>query len=210
VVISGFIALTLTPALCAILMKAGHHESRVFRPFNRGFAWTTQRFLGGVRILLAHPVLSLIGFVLILAACVLLFLRVPSSFVPTEDQGYIFGNIQLPDGATLERTRKAAGELGKIAQNNPGVQNVMVINGFDLLGGGNKTNAATMFIPLKHWSERKELPATAIAGAVAREGSQLRDGMALAFNPAAIRGLGTAGGFEMYLQSRRGRCGRTC
>ncbi|HEX7218900.1 MAG TPA: multidrug efflux RND transporter permease subunit [Burkholderiales bacterium] len=202
VVISGFIALTLTPALCAILMKPGHHESRLFRPFNVGFAWTTRRFLGGVRLLLAHPVLSLMGFVFILAACVLLFLRVPSSFVPTEDQGYIFGNIQLPDGATLERTRKAAGELGKIAQSNPGVQNVMVINGFDLLGGGNKTNAATMFIPLKHWSERKDLPASAIAGAVAREGAQLRDGMALAFNPAAIRGLGTSGGFELYLQSR--------
>jgi hydrophobe/amphiphile efflux-1 (HAE1) family protein len=202
VVISGFIALTLTPALCAILMKSGHHESRIFRPFNVGFAWTTQRFLGGVRFLLAHPLLSLLGFIAVLAACVTLFLRVPSSFVPAEDQGYIFGNIQLPDGATLERTRKAAGELGKIAQGNPGVQNVMVINGFDLLGGGNKTNAATMFIPLKHWDQRKELPAVSIAGAIAREGSQLRDGMALAFNPAAIRGLGTAGGFEFYLQSR--------
>jgi len=202
VVISGFIALTLTPALCAILMKAGHHESRIFRPFNQGFAWTTQRFLGGVRVLLAHPGWSLIGFVLILAACVLLFLRVPSSFVPTEDQGYIFGNIQLPDGATLERTRKAAGELGKIAQDNPGVQNVMVINGFDLLGGGNKTNAATMFIPLKHWDQRKDTPAAAVAADVAGKGQQLRDGMALAFNPAAIRGLGTSGGFEMYLQAR--------
>jgi multidrug efflux pump len=202
VVISGFIALTLTPALCALLMKSGHHESRLFRPFNRGFAWTTQRFLGGVSLLLRHPALSLLGFVLVIALCVVLFLRVPSSFVPTEDQGYIFGNVQLPDGATLERTRKVAGELGKIAQSTPGVQNVMVINGFDLLGGGNKTNAATMFIPLKHWDERKERPAAAIASAVAREGSQLRDGMALAFNPAAIRGLGTAGGFELYVQAR--------
>jgi hydrophobe/amphiphile efflux-1 (HAE1) family protein len=202
VVISGFIALTLTPALCAILMKPGHRESRLFRPFNRAFAWTTQRFLGAVQVLLHRPVLSLIGFILILAASVLLFLRVPSSFVPAEDQGYIFGNVQLPDGATLERTRGVAGKLGSIAQSNPGVQNVMVINGFDLLGGGNKTNAATMFIPLKHWDQRKDLPASAIAAAVAREGSQLRDGMALAFNPAAIRGLGTAGGFELYLQAR--------
>src|SRR5688572_8291587 len=202
VVISGFIALTLTPALCALLMKSGHHESRLFRPFNRGFAWTTQRFLGGVSLLLRHPALSLLGFVLVIALCVVLFLRVPSSFVPTEDQGYIYGNVQLPDGATLERTRKVAGELGKIAQSTPGVQNVMVINGFDLLGGGNKTNAATMFIPLKHWDERKERPAAAIASAVAREGSQLRDGMALAFSPAAIRGLGTAGGFELYVQAR--------
>ena len=88
--------------------------------------------------------------------------------MPPEDQGYIFGNVQLPDGATLERTRKVAGELGKIAQSNAGVQNVIVINGFDLLGGGNKTNAATMFIPLKHWDERKDMPAAAIAGDIAR------------------------------------------
>ena len=202
VVISGFIALTLTPALCAILMKSGHHESRIFHPFNVGFAWTTRRFLGGVNLLLRHPLISLLAFTGLLIFCVALFLRVPSSFVPTEDQGYIFGNIQLPDGATLERTRRAAGELGKIAQANAGVQNVMVINGFDLLGGGNKTNAATMFIPLKHWDVRKDMPAAAIAGDIAGRGQALREGMALAFNPAAIRGLGTAGGFELYLQAR--------
>src|SRR5688572_21080322 len=202
VVISGFIALTLTPALCAILMKTGHHESRIFRPFNIGFAWVTQHFLGGVNLLLRHPLMSLMAFIGLLALCVFLFLRVPSSFVPSEDQGYIFGNIQLPDGATLERTRKAAAELAKIAQSNAGVQNVMVINGFDLLGGGNKTNAATMFIPLKHWDQRKDMPAAAIAGDIAARGQQLREGMALAFNPAAIRGLGTAGGFELYVQAR--------
>lgn len=202
VVISGFIALTLTPALCAILMKSGHHESRIFAPFNRGFEWTTRRFLDGVNLLLRHPLMSLLAFVLLLGICIVLFLRVPSSFVPAEDQGYIFGNVQLPDGATLERTRRVAGELGRIAQSNPGVQNVMVINGFDLLGGGNKTNAATMFIPLKHWDQRKEMPAAAVAAAIASKGSELREGMAFAFNPAAIRGLGTAGGFELYLQAR--------
>src|SRR3989442_1742444 len=202
VVISGFIALTLTPALCALLMKPGHHEARVLVPFNRGFAWLTRRFLAGVKLLLRHRYISLLAFVGTLALCVGLFLSIPSSFVPSEDQGYIFGNVQLPDGATLERTRKLAGELGKIVQAEPGVQNTMVINGFDLLGGGNKTNAATMFIPLKHWDQRKDLPAGAIAGDIARKGAALRDGMVLAFNPAAIRGLGTAGGFEMYLQAR--------
>jgi multidrug efflux pump len=201
VVISGFIALTLTPALCAILMKSGHRESRMFHPFNVGFAWLTQRFLGGVQLLLRHPVFSLLGFAGILAACVFLFLKIPSSFVPAEDQGYIFGNVQLPDGATLERTRRMAGELGKIAQGHAGVQTVMVINGFDLLGGGNKTNAATMFIPLKHWDQRKDAPAAAVARDIVAAGSGLREGLALAFNPAAIRGLGTSGGFEMYLQS---------
>jgi len=202
VVISGFIALTLTPALCAILMRKGHHESRVFRPFNVGFAWITRRFLDAVELMLRRPALSLLAFVGILGLAAFLFLRIPSSFVPTEDQGYIFGNVQLPDGATLERTREVAGQLGKIVQSEPAVQNTMVINGFDLLGGGNRTNAATMFIPLKHWDQRKNAPAIAVAGDIARKGASLRDGMVIAFNPAAIRGLGTAGGFEMYLQAR--------
>ncbi|HEX4927745.1 MAG TPA: multidrug efflux RND transporter permease subunit [Burkholderiales bacterium] len=207
VVISGFMALTLTPALCAIFMKPGEHHSptfasRAFQPFNRGFAWLTHRFLAVVHLLLRHRVLSLVGFLGVVAIALGLFLRVPSSFVPSEDQGYVFGGVQLPDGATMERTRAVSGALSDIAQAERGVQNVMVINGFDLLGGGNKTNAATLFIPLKHWDERKQRPAQAIAADLARKGAELRDGMIFAFNPAAIRGLGTAGGFEFYLQSR--------
>jgi hydrophobe/amphiphile efflux-1 (HAE1) family protein len=206
VVISGFIALTLTPALCALLMqKGGHHGGRLaflFEPFNRVFAWSTRLFLGGVERLLAHPVLSLIGFLSVIAVCVGLFLMVPSSFVPAEDQGYVFGNIQLPDGATLERTRKLTATVSDIAQKTPGVQNVMGIVGFDLLGGGNKTNTATLFIPLKPWDVRPDAPAARVARDVASKSAPLRDGMVIAFNPAAIRGLGTAGGFELYLQAR--------
>jgi hydrophobe/amphiphile efflux-1 (HAE1) family protein len=202
VAISGFIALTLTPALCAILMKRGEHHSRLFTPFNIGFAWTTRRFLNAVEFLLRHRVVSLIGFLAILAASVAMFMRVPSSFVPPEDQGYIFANVQLPDGATLERTRQMTESLSKIAQSHPGVRNVLAINGFDLLGGGNKTNAATMFVPLKPWDERPDAPAQKVAADLAAQGAQLRSGITLAFNPAAIRGLGTAGGFEFYLQSR--------
>jgi multidrug efflux pump len=202
VLISGFMALTLTPALCAILMKKGDHHWKIFDPFNRGFAWTTRRFLGGVEFLLRHRVASLAGFALVLALCVGLFVRIPSSFVPSEDQGYIFGGIVLPDGATLERTRKMSGELSDIAQKLPGVERVFAITGFDLLGGGNKTNAATMFIPLKDWDERKDRPAQAIAAELGQKGAALRDGMVIAFSPAAIRGLGTAGGFELYLQAR--------
>jgi multidrug efflux pump len=202
VVISGFMALTLTPALCALLMKPGQHEARVFHPFNVGFAWLTRRFLGAVELLLRHRLPSLIAFATVLGACVALFLAVPSSFVPAEDQGYIFGNVQLPDGATLERTRKMSAELSKIAQAEPGVQDVFAINGFDLLGGGNKTNAATMFIPLQNWDLRPHTPAAAVARDLVAKGAALRDGMVLAFNPAAIRGLGTSGGFELYLQAR--------
>jgi len=202
VVISGFIALTLTPALCALLMKRGDKHWRIFDPFNRGFAWTTRRFLAGVEWLLRHRGVSVAGFVVLLGLCVGLFLSIPSSFVPSEDQGYIFANVQLPDGATLERTRVVGGALSDMAQNLPGVERVFAITGFDLLGGGNKTNAATMFIPLKNWDERKDRPAQVIAAELGQKGAALRDGMVIAFSPAAIRGLGTAGGFELYLQAR--------
>ena len=202
VVISGFIALTLTPALCALLMKRGEHHSRLFNPFNRAFAWITQRFLGGVRLLLAYPAAALAAFVGVVVLGGVLFARVPSSFVPPEDQGYVFGNIQLPDGATLERTRTMAAEVSKMAQAHPGVQNVLAVVGFDLLGGGNKSNAATMFIPLKRWDLRPDTPAGTVARDIVQKGAALREGMVLAFNPAAIRGLGTSGGFEMYLQAR--------
>ncbi|HYL23214.1 MAG TPA: multidrug efflux RND transporter permease subunit [Burkholderiales bacterium] len=202
VVISGFMALTLTPALCAILMKPGEHESRLFRPFNRGFAWLTGRFLWAVNLVLAHRVASLIAFVVVLATTGGLFLRIPGSFVPPEDQGYIFATLQLPDGATLERTRKMADDMVKVISANSGVQNTIGIIGFDLIGGGNKSNAATMFVPLKEWDQRGANTAQLIARDIVQKGAGLRDGLALAFNPAAIRGIGTAGGLEVYLQAR--------
>ena len=202
VVISGFMALTLTPALCALLMKPGEHESRLFRPFNRGFAWLTGRFLWAVNLVLAHRIASLLAFVVVLAITGGLFLRIPGSFVPPEDQGYIFATLQLPDGATLERTRKMSDDMVKIISANSGVQNTIGIIGFDLIGGGNKSNAATMFVPLKEWDERGANSAQLIARDIVQKGADLRDGLALAFNPAAIRGIGTAGGLEVYLQAR--------
>ncbi len=202
VVISGFTALTLTPAMCAILMKPGDHHSRVFEPFNRGFGWLTGRFLWAVDLALRHRIASLVASLLVVAMTVGLFLRIPGSFVPSEDQGYIFSTLQLPDGATLERTRKMADDMVKVIGANPGVQNTIGIIGFDLIGGGNKTNAATMFVPLRGWDERGRNTAQVIARDIVQKGAGLRDGLALAFNPAAIRGIGTAGGFEAYLQAR--------
>ena len=202
VVISGFTALTLTPALCAILMKAGaHHESKIFRPFNVGFAWITARFLGFVGAAIRHRVVSLFLFLGVIAATVLMFVRVPGSFVPPEDQGYVFGLVQLPDGATLERTGKLAAKLQEQVSANPAVRNVLAINGFDLIGGGNKTNAATMFIPLIDWDKR-DANAQQVSGDIIRKGAAFREGLTLAFPPPAIRGLGTAGGLEFYLQAR--------
>jgi multidrug efflux pump subunit AcrB len=107
VVISGFVALTLTPALCALMLKSGHHESRVFAPFNRGFDALTRGFMSCVRWVAYRRVVSVGLFIALLAGTVFLFVRAPTSFVPPEDLGYVFGAIQLPDGATLQRTRRS-------------------------------------------------------------------------------------------------------
>ncbi len=203
VVISGFMALTLTPALCAVLLKEANHDLKVFGPFNRGFSWLTERFLGAVNLALRRRLGSLLVFLLVIGVGVILFLRLPGSFVPPEDQGFLYGSVQLPDGATLERTSKATAAVQELIRGNAGVENVLIINGFDLIGGGNKTNAATMFIPLKRWEERTD-SAQQIAADISQRGRSLPDGIAFAFNPPTIRGIGQAGGFEVYVQTKAG------
>jgi HAE1 family hydrophobic/amphiphilic exporter-1/multidrug efflux pump len=201
VVLSGLVALTLTPALCALMLKAGDHESKLFRPFNAGFNAFTRLFLGLVNLALRRRLLALLAFVGILGLLALLFARIPGSFVPPEDQGYVIGAVILPDGATLERTGKSGAQLQKMFADHPAIEHMFVVNGFDLIGGGNKTNAATIFVPLKDWSLRTQT-APQVAGEIFMRGMALTDGIALAFNPPAIRGLGTAGGFEVYVQGR--------
>ena len=201
VVISGFTALTLTPALCAILLHKGDHGSRLFKPFNDGFARFTAGFLGGVSFALRRRLVSLLIFIGVLALAAWMFMRIPGSFVPSEDQGYVFSAITLPDGATLQRTGIAGEQLRKMVTTNPAIENMFVITGFDLIGGGNKTNAATMFVPLKPWNDR-EATAQQVVGDISKKAATLREGIAFAFNPPAIRGLGSSGGFEVYVQGR--------
>jgi multidrug efflux pump len=201
VVISGVVALTLTPALCALLLKPGDHESRLFRPFNVGFAKLTAGFLWSVDTALKRRLLSAIAFLGVLLVAALLFMRVPTSFVPPEDQGYIISAIMLPDGATLQRTGRTGAELQQRLQKDPAIDHIFVVPGRDIIGGGNKPNAGTSFILLKHWDER-EKTAPQLAAQVSQMGFTFTDGIAVAFNPPAIRGLGTAGGFEVYVQAR--------
>jgi multidrug efflux pump len=202
VVISGFVALTLTPALCAILLKGGaDHGSIWFKPFNVGFDWITRGFLAAVRASMRFRPLSLALFAGLIAGTYWMFARVPNSFVPPEDQGYILSAVVLPDGATLERTGRSGELLQKMFTNHPAVDYVFVINGFDLIGGANKTNAATIFVPMKRWNERTTT-AQELVKEIFIKGSAIRDGMAIAFNPPSIRGLGTAGGFEVFVRGR--------
>ena len=205
VVISGVVALTLTPALCALLLKPSDHTGgvldKLFTPFNRFFSWITQHFLGAVDVVLARRIAALTVFVLLLGIVAVLFWRVPGSFVPPEDQGYIISAVILPDGATLERTGKTTTQLRQMMSKNEAIENIFVVDGLDLIGGGNKNNAATIFMPLKPWEDRKQT-AQQLVEEVSGKGFMLSDGIAFAFNPPAIMGLGAAGGFEVYVQGR--------
>src|SRR3569833_3102369 len=205
VVLSGFVALTLTPTLCAMLLKPGDHSqsrmAKLFNPFNSAFHWVTQRFLGAVRLALAWRVVALGLFAVLLGVVTFLFLRIPGSFVPPEDQGYIIAGVMLPDGATLERTMKTTAQLRGMMANNQAIENIFVVNGFDLISGSNKANAATIFMPLKPWDQREQT-AQQLVQEVSGKGFMLSDGIAFAFNPPAIRGLGATGGFEVYVRGR--------
>jgi len=201
VVISGIVALTLTPALCAILLKKTHGESAFFKAFNRMFARITHIYTGVVNLTLHHRIIGTFVFAAIIAAVVVLLRVIPGSFVPPEDQGYVISAVIMPDGATLSRTSKTTENVRAAIAQDPAVAHEFAVNGFDLIGGGNKTSAATMFVRLKDWSERKTT-ADDIVKKLFGIGMQQPDGMAIAFNPPAIRGLGSSGGFELYVQTR--------
>ena len=202
VVISGVVALTLTPALCAMILQKNHAENRFFQAFNRGFSRFSSFYTHTVALTLKHKIIGGLAFVGIVLACVVLFMKVPGSFVPAEDQGYVVTIVVMPDGATLSRTTKTTEAIRSAIALDPAVAHEFAVNGLELLTGANKTNAATMFVRLKDWSLR-ETSADQIVGKLFGIGMSQPDGLAFAVNPPAIRGLGTAAGFEVYVQSQR-------
>lgn len=201
VVISGIVALTLTPALCALILKPSHEESRLFRPFNRGFAFLTRFYIGTVKRILHHPFLGASVLLAVIGVTALLFRIVPGGFVPEEDQGVVMSAVMLPDAASLQRTSATAQQFRQMLSSNEVVDHVVVIAGYDIIGGGSKTNGGTMFTKFIDWSER-DVKAQDLAQQFMGMGMGLPDGMVMTFNPPAIRGLGSAGGFEVYVQNR--------
>ncbi|HJV94339.1 MAG TPA: efflux RND transporter permease subunit, partial [Azonexus sp.] len=201
VVLSGVVALTLTPALCALLLKAQHTENKWFAPFNRLFERLTRSYVSTVSLTLKHGIIGAIIFALVVAATFAYFRVIPGGFVPAEDQGYLISALILPDGATLKRTEKTGEGMRQMFAKDEAVAHTFIVSGFDLIGGGNKPNAGTIFIPLKDWSER-QAKAQDLAGKFMGFGMMQPDGIGLVFNPPPIRGLGTAGGFEVYVQNR--------
>ena len=202
VVISGVVALTLTPALCAMILQQNHAENRFFQAFNQGFSRFSNFYTHAVALTLKHKIIGGLAFAGIVLTCVLLFMKVPGSFVPAEDQGYVVTIVVMPDGATLSRTTKTTEAIRSAIAQDPAVAHEFAVNGLELLTGANKTNAATMFVRLKDWSLR-ETSADQIVDKLFGIGMSQPDGLAFAVNPPAIRGLGTAAGFEVYVQSQR-------
>lgn len=201
VVISGVVALTLTPALCSLILKSNHHENAFFRMFNQGFGRLTNFYTGTVRLTLHHKIVGAVVFAAMLGVMIFLFRTVPSGFVPPEDQGYVISIVVMPDGATLKRTSQTTENIRSAVAKDPATAHEFAVNGFELLTGANKTNAATMFVRMTDWDARTT-NADQMVGKLIGIGMSQPDGMGFAVNPPAIRGLGSAGGFEVYVQSR--------
>jgi HAE1 family hydrophobic/amphiphilic exporter-1/multidrug efflux pump len=154
VTLSGVVALTLTPALCALLLQTKHEEAPIFRPFNRLFDAFTGSYTSMVHKTLHHRIIGAVACTIIVGGSIFMFRAVPGGFVPAEDQGYLISALMLPDGASLQRTRVTGESFQQKLKQDDSVDKVFVIAGNDIIGGGLKPNAGTVFIPLKDWSER--------------------------------------------------------
>ena len=206
--LSAFNSLTLSPALCAILLKPPAGDKLwVFRKFNDGFGWLADRFSRSVRTTARlWPVMFLL-----LAGTVggtyLMSRAVPTSFVPVEDQGYFFIVVQLPDGASLARTEEVVKQVRGIVMERPEVDDVVAITGLNFLTNSQQSNSAAAFAILKPWAERpgKEHSAQAIVAALKPRLLGLPNAIALSFDPPSIPGLGTTGGFEFEVEDLTGK-----
>jgi len=208
ILFSAFLALTLTPALCATLLKpiaAGEHHERTgfFGWFNRRFERLSDRYQGGVSYALKRTGRYLLIYLALLAIMALLFSRLPSSFLPVEDQGYTITDIQLPPGASQNRTVKVVEQIEAHNAGEPGVGDSTIILGFSFSGNGQ--NAALAFTTLKDWSQRSgKDSAMSIADRANAALSGIKDAVVYAVLPPPIDGLGTSSGFEFRLQDRGG------
>ncbi len=207
VIISGLVALTLSPALCRILLKPNHNKIFFFRWFDSMFTQLTRTYTTSVKMFIRFGVVSLLIFGVLLYATYDLFQRVPSSFIPAEDQGYFLVVAMLPQGASLERTSAVMKKLEDFLLEQPEVEKVVTLGGQDFLAGrAPTTSAGAMFVNLKDWSQRKSLGShvNALVGRVFGQFGNLQEATVLAFNPPAIRGLGFRAGFEAQLEARGG------
>src|SRR5437879_420729 len=202
VVISGIVALTLTPSLCVLILRREHKlPGRFFGWFNETFLKITIHYTNGVSWMVRRAAIGVLLFLGMVAIAVGLWKVTPGSLVPDEDQGFYISAVILPDGATLERTDKVVAQVLEAIKSNPNNQDAVAFTVFDFLGGYFRSNAATIFVTQKPWDERK-VDTKQVVGDLFMKTGGIKEGLVLAFGPPPIFGLGTAGGFELYLQDR--------
>lgn len=202
--LSGLVALTMTPALCVLILKQEHKQTAtIFVWFNKVFHRITGHYVGVVNFFLRRGLLALVLVLGMVGITANMWMSTPSSLVPDEDQGYYISAVYLPDGASLERTEEVVAQVIKAIKSNPANEHVAAFTGFDFLGGGYKNSAATLFVSQTHWDDR-EVSTKELVGELFMKTAGIKEALVLAFNPPAIFGLGNTGGFEFYLQNRGG------
>lgn len=201
---SGLVALTLSPALAAIILKPRKKENALARKFNTGLENLTGRYLKVASWLMRSKMASFSIFFCILATLGYFYKATPTSFVPNEDQGYLIAFANLPDAASLDRTENVDNLISEIACKHPGVERVVSFTGFSLIESLDRTTIGTNFIMLKDWKYRKkpELHAKQILLDLQKEFSAIQDSVVFLVPPPAIQGLGTVGGFEFWVENR--------
>jgi multidrug efflux pump len=208
VVISGIVALTLTPALCAVFLSK--HEPEPFwivKKFNDFFDWSTSIFTDGVKLILRYGFIAILCFAVLMGFTVQLFYSVQGELVPAEDKGMLLSIIQLPPASSLDRTLEVADKFHAMANSLDEVKQVTVISGYDISAGGLKTSSAASFIVLKDWKERTNANQSSFEIANRLNGMfymAMPEATVYTLNPPPIMGLSLSGGFEMYVQDKTG------
>ncbi len=215
-VISAFNSLTLSPALSALLLR-DHHAPKdrltrimdrslgwLFRPFNRFFDWASQKYSRGVARLIRLSAISLVVYVGLVAFTGFSFQKIPTGFVPTQDKQYLIAFAQLPPAASLERTDAVIRRMSEIALKHPGVSNAIAFPGLSINGFTNSPNSGIVFVALKPFDQRKTtaLSGSAITGALQAQFGEIQDAFVAIFPPPPVMGLGTTGGFKLYVEDR--------
>lgn len=211
--LSALIALSLTPALCTLLMKAPDENEKPATPIGKFFIWfndwfarATESYSRGVRYAIRYAKLTLVALGVLCVLCVGILRLLPSTFVPTEDQGFVMAMINLPEASNMNRTHSIATRVSEILHSLPSAENAMQVSGIDIMAGGQKPNSALVGLALTPWSERttpdKQL--NAVIGQAMRQLSDIPEATIFAFTPPSLPGIGALGGATMMIQDRGG------
>jgi multidrug efflux pump len=202
---SGIVALTLSPALAALLIKAKHGEKKGFyKWFDDNMERVTNSYVTGVKWVMHHWLAALGAFALVIVATVWLFKLLPTAFVPAEDQGYVFVPYFLADASSLDRTEAVGNRVAALAREHPAVENVTQVDGYSLIDSQNKTNFGLLFVSLKGYEERQEpgMSADDVLAKLRKETAGFQDGRVVPLNPPSIPGLGVTAGFQIWIEQK--------